>query len=184
MTSKGRAIKRNICIDAVTDAKVKEFLANNMTSRGRLSQSALYRKAIHRYLKQEDEYWSLLFTCFNKLEDKVDGYTRGMELLKNVLMHFISYYFLNWPDYSPEEKEDASQKGMRIAAKFENSLKTKLEQGGYLQELTPDAIRQLIIDNQKVLNLDQVHEIASQDSSHKQQLHSTKSRENSSKQTR
>jgi len=177
--SSGHSIRRQVCVDPLTDSKVDEFLA-----RGRLTRSALYRKAIQRYMKQEDEYWSLLFTCFGKLEDKVDAYTKGMDLLKNVLMHFISYYFLNWPDYSPEEKEDASIKGMRIAAKFENSLKTKLEQGGYLQQLTPDAIRDLILENQKVLDLDQVHQIAAQEDSLAQQPHSSKPKQSSSKQTR
>jgi len=180
MANKGKVVKRNICFDPVTDAKVNEFLENNMTSRGRLSRSALYRKAIHRYLKQEDEYWSLLFTCFSKLEDKVDAYTKGMDLLKNVLMHFISYYFLNWPDYSPEEKEDASMKGMRIAAKFENSLKTKLEQGGYLQQLTPDSISDLIIENQKTLNLDELHATAERDSQDRRPAKARKSQDSSS----
>lgn|SRR5208337_516982 len=160
----GRAtVQRQIHFDSATDRKMDEFLATYTSSRGRLSRSALVRKAVNRYLKQEDEYWSLLFTCFNKLSEKVDAYTRGMDLLKNILMHYISYYFLTWPEFSPEEKEDVSLKGMRIAAKFENSLKTKLEQGGYLQQLTPEAIRELIIENQKSLDLDQLHATAELD---------------------
>jgi hypothetical protein len=150
-------IERIVCFDRATDKKMEEYLSSHATARGILSRSELVRKAVSRYLKQEDEYWSLMFSAFSKLSDKLDAYTREMDLIKNILMHFLSYYFLNWPQFSPEEKPDIHRRGKIMAANFEDTLIAKLQRGGYLNQLTPDAVKDLVIENQKTLDLDELH---------------------------
>jgi len=164
-----RPKRQTIYLNDGINKALNSYMDTFSRERGSVSKSAIINKAIARYLKQEDSYWSLLFMRFNNLTAKVEAYTKRMDLLSNILMHYISYYFLNWPEYSPEEKEDASQKSLILSAKFLDSLKKRLQHGGYLQELSVDSIKDFIIENAKDLDLDELHAQADQEAQERQQ---------------
>ena len=78
--------------------------------------------------------------------------------------NYLFFYFLNWPeDRSPEETRAAYAKAKKMTAKFISALKDVLSQGGYLNELTPEVIQDMIIDSHKELDLREVHEQAQED---------------------
>jgi hypothetical protein len=72
-------------------------------------------------------------------------------LIKNLLMHFFNYYFLTWPEFKPEEKDELRRNGLRLIGLFEKTLTQKLEAGGYLNELTQETLRELVTEAQKTL---------------------------------
>lgn len=152
-----RAVKRTFYIDIQTDSQFTEWLANHGETHGRTNRSALVCKALVRYMRQEDNYWDVLFKTLVKLNNTIVEYTRGTDLLKNILMHKINYDFLVWPEFADDEKDSARERGADMAEKFEKSLLIRLDEGGYLAHLTPQAVKEILIENNKLLDLDELH---------------------------
>lgn len=170
--SKARhGVKYCVHVDAQTDELIRTFLATNASGHVPVSRSQLFSRAVRRYLKQEDTYWSLQFTMLEKLAEKFSGLELHVIILTEIVLHFLDYWFTLWPDRSPEEDRDSLQKSYGMMAVFTDSLKENLRQGGHLWDLSLEHIKDLAVDTAKELNfaeLAQIHKQAQEDRQERQ----------------
>lgn len=158
-----RGGKHSIYLNAALEEKTFTFLKTNAYGNSELALSELVRRALLRYFKQEDTYWSLQFKFLEKQGEKLDKLTFWVHLLSELFSHYLAYFFLLWPERSPEESRSSLEKSYRMTAVFKDALKDVLSQGGYLWDFSPEHIHDMILDSAKELDLREVHAQAEQD---------------------
>ena len=126
----------HIYVDAQTAAQIQTFLAANASGHTSISISDLFVRAVRRYLKQEDTYWSLEFKMQEVLAKKFENLNTHVMVLSEIVLRFLDYWFALWPDRSQEEDQDSIDKSYRMMALFNSSLREILAAGGRLWELT------------------------------------------------
>lgn len=152
----------HIYVDAQTAAQIQTFLAANASGHTSISISDLFVRAVRRYLKQEDTYWSLEFKMQEVLAKKFENLNTHVMVLSEIVLRFLDYWFALWPDRSPEEDQDSIDKSYRMMALFNSSLREILAAGGRLWELTPEHLKDIVVETSKELDFRELANIYQQ----------------------
>ena len=121
----------------------------------------LYPKAyvlLQKYLREHGAYRSLSDVCrhainrltlmgnsdsdrvlhgLNSQTYQIKRLGQRLDLLSEIYMHHVTYFFLLWPEFSKEEKRDAIARWRSVTAKFQRAFATRLSCNGPLRSIMP-----------------------------------------------
>ena len=146
------------------DNKMYEYLKSHNDERFNMSRSVLIRAALARYLKEEETFWPILFTRMNNYTDELREGNAQIAMLCNLFTHFLAYHFADssWVDLPRVQKNDRLAKAYRLVERFSNSVKDSLERGT-MWHFDPENIRDLILENAKELDLEEMYQLAEEE---------------------
>jgi hypothetical protein len=90
------------------------------------TKTSVVEEALRAFLEPADERPDM-FRAFNRIENRLFGLTKRVDLLGKVLFHWIGYYFLTWPDMSEQIKPLRQRRSREMRAKFLLSLRRRLD---------------------------------------------------------
>src|SRR5271157_864648 len=151
-------VERTVYFTPTLDERITNHLSTVSVGRAKTSRSALIRKALDHYFKQDDDYWPLVFRRINNLAIKQEKNTRRFDLLCNMFCHFLAYFFVNWPVIPKQHQDERATISESMQSKYHESLKEKLQAGGYLSDYGLDDIAELAMEEAKDLNFERLQE--------------------------
>ncbi len=145
--------------------KMYEYLKTHNDERPQMSRSRLIQKALAKYLKEEETYWPVLFNRMNNFTKEVREGNERIGMLCNLFTHFLAYHFADWAawfDLPSAKKHERLAKAYRVIEKFSASVKDSLQEGT-LWQFDPQYIKELILQNAKELDLEEMHKLAEEE---------------------
>ncbi len=143
------------------DNKMYEYLKSHNDQRFNMSRSVLIRRALARYLKEEETFWPILFERMNNYTQELREGNAHIAMLCNLFTHFLAYHFADSSlvDLPPVQKKERLAKAYRLIEGFSNSVKDSLQRGT-IWHFDPENIKELILENAKELGLEEMNQLA------------------------
>jgi hypothetical protein len=104
--------------DAELNNDINEFLKQNP----RYTFSSLVRDALKTYLTKEGDEWTVLFKRLNRQDKEVKDLKERYEMLAEILMMYLRYYFVLTQEI-PEESLQATDLKDTARKRYNNFLK-------------------------------------------------------------
>ena len=104
-----------------------------------LSKQDAVQEAIRSYLNPQDET-PAIFRALNRIDNHVHTANKRLDMLGQLFLHYIRYYFLLWPDMTKEETTERQIRSNEMFGKYLRSLKRRVDKQDLYQILDPDQI--------------------------------------------
>jgi len=114
------------------------------------SRSSVVDAAIRAYT-QPDDQMPAIFRAINRLENHVDTTSKRLDMLGNAFLHYLRYWFVLWPDLSPEVTRQNQVKANDRVAKFLRSLQRRTNKKDLYQLLDPEHFDTMIQEFQQTV---------------------------------
>ncbi|MGO8692855.1 MAG: hypothetical protein ACLQMF_04190 [Rectinemataceae bacterium] len=102
---------------------------------GKLTRTDVIDTALQALLNPQDAYWEMVLKRMDREKTSLDRLSVDVELLHEMMNLFLRYYFMQWPDLTPEEKEDSHSLGVRAYRAYKRTLERNITEKGFIFSL-------------------------------------------------
>ncbi len=101
----------------------------------KLTKADVIESALQALLYPQDAYWEMVLKRMDRERTALERLSSRVEVMYEMFNLFLRYYFIQWPDLKPEEKEDLHSRGRRAYVIFRRMLDRSIKEKGFLASL-------------------------------------------------
>jgi hypothetical protein len=101
------------------------------------SLSDVCRHAINRLIMMGNSDSDRVLHGLNSQTYQIKRLGQRLDLLSEINVHHVTYFFLLWPEFSQEEKPEAIARWRSVTAKFQRAFADRLSRNGSLRTILP-----------------------------------------------